>query len=97
MYVSTDAVDRAPVQAFVDFYLSNAGELASSVGYVGLSPAAYELAYNRFERRTTGTLFGQERIRAGADVERVLRSAAPDSVAAAPSSPSPASPSSSRP
>ena len=84
-YVRADAADRAPVQAFVNFYLSNAGELARSVGYVGLSPTAYELASDRFERRTTGTLFGQERIRAGADVERVLRSASPDSVGAAPS------------
>jgi len=82
-YVRAEAVTRAPVQAFVDFYLSNAADLARSVGYVGLSPTAYALASDRFERRTTGTLFGQERIRAGADVERVLRRAAPDSVVAA--------------
>jgi len=86
-YIRAEAADRAPVQAFVDFYLSNAGDLAPSVGYVGLSPAAYNLAADRFARRTTGTLFGQERIRAGADVERVLRQAAPDSVVAARSAP----------
>jgi phosphate transport system substrate-binding protein len=93
-YVRAEAAERPPVRAFVDFYLTHANALASSVGYVGLSGTAYDLAEQRFERRTTGTLFGQERVRAGADVERVLRQAAPDSaeVATPSSSPEPSRP-----
>lgn len=79
-YVRADAAERSPVQAFVSFYLENADALAPAVGYVGLSPSAYDLAQQRFTSRTTGTLFGQEEVKAGADVEAVLRRAAPDSL-----------------
>lgn len=80
-YVRADAAERSPVQTFISFYLEHAGDLAPSVGYVGLSPAAYALAQQRFARRVTGTLFGTERVRAGADVEAVLQRAVPDSTA----------------
>lgn len=73
MYIRADAADQEAVQEYLDFYMSNADELASAVGYVPLSEEAYELARQRFENRVTGTLFGQEGVGAGARVEEVLR------------------------
>lgn len=80
-YVQAEAAERAPVQTFVSFYLNHAGTLAPEVGYVGLAPTTYDLARQRFERRRTGTLFGQDNVRAGDDVEAILRRASSDSLA----------------
>jgi phosphate transport system substrate-binding protein len=88
-YVRAAAAERVPVQQFIAFYLNHAASLASAVGYVGLSPAAYELAQHRFERRITGTLFGRAAVQAGADVEAVLQQAAPDTTARPPDHPAP--------
>jgi len=57
IYVSTAAAERPEVQAFVRFYLENAKELVSEVGYVPLPDRVYELALQRFEERVTGTVF----------------------------------------
>jgi phosphate transport system substrate-binding protein len=84
-YIRADAAERPAVQEFVTFYLNNAASLAPAVGYVGLSPRAYELALQRFRTRRTGTLFGTDRVKSGADVEVVLERALRDTTAAAPS------------
>lgn len=42
IYVSNAALEREEVQAFVTFYLNNAGALSEEVGYVGLSEADYQ-------------------------------------------------------
>lgn len=71
------------VESFVEFYLKNANKLASDVGYVGMPPDAYELALQRFENRTTGTVFGAEDVDVtGTQVESMLRTPT-DSTAAA--------------
>jgi len=44
IYVRADRANDPAVQQFVEFYLNNAGELASEVGYVSLSDEAYQLA-----------------------------------------------------
>ena len=44
VYVNVDALAREEVQAFVDFYLRNAADLAASVGYVGLPQQMYDEA-----------------------------------------------------
>jgi phosphate transport system substrate-binding protein len=64
------------VESFVQFYLENAGALAADVGYVGMPEDAYELALQRFESRTTGTVFGAEGVDpTGTQVEKMLRAA----------------------
>jgi phosphate transport system substrate-binding protein len=64
------------VEKFVEFYLQNAGELASDVGYVAMPDEAYELARQRFQARTTGTVFGAEGVDAtGTEVAEMLRKA----------------------
>ncbi|MEF8796626.1 MAG: PstS family phosphate ABC transporter substrate-binding protein [Salinivenus sp.] len=75
IYINADKITPT-VESFVQFYLDNAGELASDVGYVALPDDAYELTRRRFETRTSGTVFGAEgRDVAGLRVEDVLRSA----------------------
>ena len=65
------------VEKFVTFYLQNADELASEVGYVAMPDDAYDLALQRFEDRTSGTVFGVEGVDAtGTRVEEMLRKAA---------------------
>jgi len=64
------------VERFVKFYLDNADELARDVGYVEMPDDAYELARQRFENRTTGTVFGAEGVDVtGTQVESMLRQA----------------------
>ncbi len=42
IYVNIAAIDRPEVRAFLEFYLQNATELATSVGYVGLPQEIYD-------------------------------------------------------
>ena len=72
IYVNAQRADDEAVNAFTRYYLNNVGNLAQQVGYVPLSGEAYDLALQRFENRTTGTIFGQEE-QIGASVEQVLR------------------------
>jgi phosphate transport system substrate-binding protein len=70
------------VEKFVEFYLNNAAELASDVGYVAMPEDAYELVLQRFRNRTTGTVFGAEGMDVtGTQVEEMLRSAMQDTAA----------------
>jgi phosphate transport system substrate-binding protein len=67
------------VEKFVTFYLQNAGELAADVGYVAMPDEAYDLALQRFQNRTTGTVFGAEGVDVtGTRVEEMLRKAMED-------------------
>ena len=59
IYVSTAAAERPEVQAFVKFYIDNAPQLVSEVGYVPLPAEVYRLALQRFESRVTGTAFAE--------------------------------------
>jgi phosphate transport system substrate-binding protein len=59
VYVSTAAAERPEVQAFVKFYIDNAPQLVSEVGYVPLPAEVYRLALQRFESRVTGTAFAE--------------------------------------
>ena len=57
VYVGKKASERPEVAAFVKFYLENAPELVTEVGYVPLPDRVYQLVLERFEKRTTGSLF----------------------------------------
>lgn len=72
IYVSTKALERPEVEAFVNFYLDNAAELAEEVGYVGLPERAYELAKGRVAKRITGSVFsGGSQV--GVSIEELLK------------------------
>ena len=73
IYVSSKAVQRPEVVAFVEFYLHNAPKLVTEVGYIPLPPKAYELAMARLKARTFGSVFsGGSKV--GVTVEQLLAS-----------------------
>jgi phosphate transport system substrate-binding protein len=72
MYASKTALARPEVEAFMKFYLSNAPELVSEVGYIPLPERAYALAGQRLERRVQGSIFGGAGSRIGVTVEALL-------------------------
>ncbi|MFI4860311.1 MAG: PstS family phosphate ABC transporter substrate-binding protein [Phycisphaerales bacterium JB063] len=57
IYVSKASAEEAHVQAFVNFYLDKGPALAEEVGYVQLPAAIQTAIRERWEARTTGTLF----------------------------------------
>jgi phosphate transport system substrate-binding protein len=86
IYVRRKSARDSVVQAFTNFYLENAGDLAQQVGYVPLQQNEYKLVQQRFENRTTGSMFGGKGAKVGVSLETLLKggSSASDSTAAAP-------------
>jgi len=60
IYVNAKAADRPEVKEFVEFYMDNASDLSTEVGYISLPAQVYRLAADRFASRKTGTLFAQK-------------------------------------
>lgn len=73
IYVRRESADRPEVEAFVDFYLRNAGQFAGEVGYVGLPEEAYDLGRQNFVARHTGSMFGADGAQIGVRIEDLLR------------------------
>lgn len=72
IYVNLESAKSSYVSQFVKFYLDHAGELAKEVGYVPLPKEAYRLAYQRFEKGITGSVFENESI-VGANLLQLLK------------------------
>ncbi|WP_110514135.1 PstS family phosphate ABC transporter substrate-binding protein [Herpetosiphon llansteffanensis] len=71
IYVRADALDRAEVAAFVDFYLSDLPRVVAAVKYVPLPSRAYQFAQERVQQRKLGSMFeGGSQI--GVSIERLL-------------------------
>lgn len=68
IYVSTKAMNRPEVKAFVDFYLDNAARLVKAVRYVPLTQTIYGLVKERWAKRKTGSVF-----RSGSEVGVTLQ------------------------
>lgn len=62
IYVNKTAAARPEVAGFVNYLLNNAEKIVThpKVGYVALSDNLYNVVRQRFEKRTTGTLFADE-------------------------------------
>jgi phosphate transport system substrate-binding protein len=73
IYVNADHVQARPeIRQFVEFFLSEAAELITEVGYIPLPERAYELALARLTRGDTGTVFeGHSEV--GVAVEELLQ------------------------
>jgi len=56
-HVNKKSADRPEVAAFIQFYLSEAAELAGEVGYVKLPGTIYAKVTANWEKRRTGTQF----------------------------------------
>ncbi len=71
IYVSSKALARPEVKAFVEYYLSSEGAaLVREVGYIALPEKAYELARKRFAEGKTGSVFHGSKV--GVTVEELL-------------------------
>ncbi|MEM9535242.1 MAG: PstS family phosphate ABC transporter substrate-binding protein [Cyanobacteria bacterium P01_E01_bin.45] len=58
IYVNVASAEGKPqVEAFVDYYLENAAELSTSVGYIGLPTEAYAAITTHWTSRGTGSNF----------------------------------------
>jgi phosphate transport system substrate-binding protein len=57
IYVNAKSLSRPEVEAFVDFYLDNAHDVADEVGYVGLPREMMQVAKKNFKDRKLGTQF----------------------------------------
>jgi phosphate transport system substrate-binding protein len=57
IYVNVEAAADPAVDAFVRFYLDNAAELATEVGYVPLPDSVYDLVRARYADRVVGSMF----------------------------------------
>lgn len=58
IYASAKSVERPEVKQFVEFYLTNGGEMANQVKYVSLPKSAYDMALDKFKKGKVGTAFG---------------------------------------
>lgn len=61
IYINATALDRPEVARFVEFYLDNAGALASEVGYIELPDAIFAAAKSRVADRLPGTAYSGDR------------------------------------
>ncbi|HAM39786.1 MAG: protein sphX [Omnitrophica WOR_2 bacterium RIFCSPLOWO2_02_FULL_63_16] len=72
IYVNRKSAERAEIQAFVGFYLTQGRPLVKEVGYISLPDKAYELALARFEQRRGGSVFGGTGAQVGVKIETLL-------------------------
>lgn len=72
IYVRKKSAARPEIQKFIDFYMTQGGELSKEVGYIALSDHAYGLAHKRFQKRMTGSIFGGKGVQIGVKVEDLL-------------------------
>ncbi|MFQ5579316.1 MAG: PstS family phosphate ABC transporter substrate-binding protein [Nitrospiria bacterium] len=72
IYVSKKSADRPEVKKFIEFYMTQGGELSKEVGYIALPDRAYNLAHKRFQNRMTGSIFGGKGAQIGVKVEDLL-------------------------
>ena len=74
IYVNKGEMESRPeVRAFVDFYLDEAPNLVTEVGYVPLPASVYEWGKNRVANGVTGSIFNT--IEAGTPISEVLEGA----------------------
>ena len=65
IYLRSSALDRPEVQTFAQFYINNAPQLASEVGYIPLPEKVYQRALKRIANRAAGSAYsGDQKLRA---------------------------------
>ena len=72
IYVKLQSAGLPHVQDFIRFYIEQAPVLVKEVGYVPLPAEAYQLAYQRFTNKVTGSMFTEKSI-VGADLIKLLQ------------------------
>ncbi len=72
IYVSNRAAGDTIIQDFIKFYMEHAAPLVQEVGYVPLPAEVYQLGYQRFVNRKTGSIFSKTST-VGADLIKLLK------------------------
>ncbi len=72
IYVAAPSLDRPEVQAFMDFYVEHAGELAAEVGYVDLGAEGYRMVGAHLDSRQLGSAFEHGGSQVGITLEQLL-------------------------
>ena len=73
IYVRSEAADRPEIEAFINYMLSDEGQMIiRSVGYVPMEADVYEIVRERFASRTHGTMYGGKGSQPGVDLMELL-------------------------
>lgn len=73
IYVNRERIDQKDeISAFIAFYLENAKNLVSDVGYIPLTDEIYALAQIRYDNRVTGSIFEGGGATVGVSLEDLL-------------------------
>jgi phosphate transport system substrate-binding protein len=76
IYLAKKSLERPEVLAFGKFYLEQAKDLVTEVGYVPLPDKAYTLGLERVDKRVIGTMFEGKGSQVGVSIEHVMEKAA---------------------
>ena len=60
IYVRKDALSRPELRAFTNFYITNAAQLATEVGYIPLPEVTYQRALARVKNGEAGSFYADE-------------------------------------
>jgi len=71
--VNRKSAERPEVRALAEFYLENAANLVREVGYIPLQPQVYQLARDRFSKRTVGSVFAGGGSQVGVKLDDLLK------------------------
>ena len=72
IYINAKAANSPTIQDFVRFYMENAPKLVEEIGYVPLPDEAYQLSYQRFLQKKTGSMFANKST-VGADLVKLMK------------------------
>ena len=72
IYINAVSASSPVVQDFVKFYMENAPVLVKEVGYVPLPAEVYQLSYQRFLNKKTGSMF-QNKSTVGVDLIALMK------------------------
>src|SRR5688572_2118101 len=72
IYINALSANSPVVQDFIGFYLENAPKLVKEVGYVPLPDEAYQLSFQRFQKRKLGSMFANKST-VGADLVGLMK------------------------
>ncbi len=72
IYINAVSASTPVVQEFVKFYMENAPALVKEVGYVPLPAEVYQLSYQRFLNKKTGSMF-QNKSTVGVDLIALMK------------------------
>ena len=73
IYINKKSLDRKEVLEFCRYYIDNANTLVSEAGYVPLTKEIYALIKNRFDKKTSGSVFINMKSNVGIKMEEILK------------------------